>query len=111
MAMTAAPDFRLLGTLEVTSAGERRPLRTGKLRVVLATLLLRANQTVPVDELIDRLWGDTPPAAARNTTQTYVMRLRQALGDDPRCGPRLIHTQPSGYRISITSEQLDLSQF
>ncbi|HEV8558253.1 MAG TPA: BTAD domain-containing putative transcriptional regulator [Actinophytocola sp.] len=108
--MPAVPDFRLLGTLEVTSAGEQRPLRTGKLRVVLATLLLRANQTVPVDELIDRLWGDTPPAAARNTAQTYVMRLRQVLGDDPR-NPKLIHTLPGGYQITVTRDQLDLSRF
>src|SRR6266498_1400007 len=99
-AMMAVLAFRLLGTLEVVSAGEQQPLRTGKLRVLLATLLLRANQTVPVDELIDRLWGDAPPTGARATAQTYVMRLRQALGDDPR-SPRLIHTQPSGYLITI----------
>jgi DNA-binding SARP family transcriptional activator/tetratricopeptide (TPR) repeat protein len=76
------------------------------LRVVLATLLLRAGQTVPRDELIDRLWGDTPPTRARSTVQTHVMRLRQALND-----PDLIVTRPGGYRMEIGPDQLDLTRF
>lgn len=102
--------FRILGELEVLRGGERVRLAAGKLPVLLTTLLLRANHIVSVDELVDRLWGDTPPGRARGSLPTYVMRLRQALGDDAKA-PRLIRTRASGYAIEIEPEQLDLLRF
>jgi DNA-binding SARP family transcriptional activator/tetratricopeptide (TPR) repeat protein len=98
--------FRLLGELAAVNGPTPVPLGSGRLRVVLATLLLRAGQTVSRDELIDRLWGDAPPARARSTVPTHVMRLRQALDD-----PALITTRPSGYRIDIAPDQVDLTRF
>jgi DNA-binding SARP family transcriptional activator len=102
--MAGAWTFGLLGELEISKDGGPVPLRTGKLRVLLATLLLRANRTVSADELIERLWGDAAPDKAWTTAQAYVMRLRQALGDDTR----LIQTRPGGYLIGIDAHQLDL---
>ncbi|GHH42320.1 AfsR/SARP family transcriptional regulator [Lentzea cavernae] len=104
--MSEGWSFRLLGELAAINGTTPVPLGSGRLRVVLATLLLRAGQTVSRDELIDRLWGDAPPARARSTVPTHVMRLRQALGD-----PDLITTRPSGYRIDIAPDQLDLIRF
>ncbi|MFC5265999.1 winged helix-turn-helix domain-containing protein [Kribbella qitaiheensis] len=58
-----------------------------KPRTLLATLLLRAGQPVPVDVLSDRLWGEDPPVNVR-ASLTYITRLRTALGDDGRsCAP------------------------
>jgi DNA-binding SARP family transcriptional activator len=108
--MTDALYFRILGELEVTRRDERIPIAGAKLPVLLATLLLRANQTVSVDELVDRLWGNAPPGRARGSLPTYVMRLRQALGDDTK-SPTLIRTRASGYAIEITPDQLDLLRF
>jgi len=104
--MTRGWSFRLLGELVVVNGTATVPLGSGRLRVVLATLLLRSGQTVPRDELIDRLWGDTPPGRARSTVQTHVMRLRQTLDD-----PGLIVTRPGGYRMEIGPDQLDLTRF
>lgn len=104
--MTRRWSFRLLGELAAINGTAPVSLGSGRLRVVLATLLLRAGHTVSRDELIDRLWGDTPPARARTTVQTHLMRLRQALDD-----PDLIATRPSGYRIEIAPDQLDLTRF
>ena len=98
--------FRLLGELETVNGTTPVRVGSGRLRVVLATLLLRAGQSVSRDELIDRLWGEAPPARARTTVQTHVMRLRQTLGD-----PGLIMTRPGGYLIEIEPERLDLSRF
>ncbi|MFD9737616.1 BTAD domain-containing putative transcriptional regulator [Umezawaea sp. NPDC059074] len=98
--------FRLLGELEAVNGTASVPVRSGKSRVVLATLLLRANHTVSRDELIDRLWGDAPPARARTTVQTNVMRLRQTLGE-----PGLVVTGSDGYRLEVEPDHVDLHRF
>jgi basic membrane lipoprotein Med (substrate-binding protein (PBP1-ABC) superfamily)/DNA-binding SARP family transcriptional activator len=56
------------------------PLGGSKQRVVLALLLLHANEVVPVDRLIDEVWGEAPPPSARHTLEGYVSRLRGILG-------------------------------
>ncbi|MEV6878393.1 tetratricopeptide repeat protein [Amycolatopsis sp. NPDC051128] len=102
--------FGLLGPLDVVRDGHQIALNTGKLRVVLATLLLRANRTVSVDELVERLWGESAPSGARKTAQLYAMRLRRALGDDSHPRP-LVLTRPGGYVIELeASGQLDISR-
>jgi DNA-binding SARP family transcriptional activator/tetratricopeptide (TPR) repeat protein len=108
--MSDALYFRILGELDVLRRSERIPVAGAKLPVLLVTLLLRANQTVSVDELVDRLWGDTPPGRARGSLPTYVMRLRQALGDNTK-SPTLIRTRAGGYAIEIMPDQLDLLRF
>jgi DNA-binding SARP family transcriptional activator len=46
------------------------PLGGPKQRAVLAHLVLRANQLVPTETLVDEIWGDEPPEQARNVIQT-----------------------------------------
>ena len=50
-------DFRILGSLEVEDRGQSLPLGGHQQRALLALLLLRANNVVPVDEIIEHLWG------------------------------------------------------
>jgi hypothetical protein len=64
-----------------------RPRRRGlRARRVLAAadveaLALRRGRVIPVDELIDALWGEELPPAPRNARlQHHVTRLRAALG-------------------------------
>ena len=73
--------FRLLGPLQVDARDGPVSLGGPKQRAVLANLLVRPNQVVPADTLIDEVWGDEPPGQARNTLQTYVSNLRKALGE------------------------------
>ena len=49
-------EYRVLGPLEVLRDGTPVPVPAGRGRVLLATLLLRPNRFVSVDELVDRLW-------------------------------------------------------
>lgn len=100
-------EFRILGPLRVTLDGNPLPIGPRKHRILLASLLLRANRTVPIEELIDRLWQESPPAGARRTVQTYARRLRQELGS----AGFLIQTCPEAYSIKIDPEQLDLARF
>lgn len=61
------------------SEGHSLPLPASKQRVVLTTLLLRANQPVPVRELSEKLWDHGAPENPRGAVQKYVMRLRRVL--------------------------------
>ena len=91
-------DFRLLGPLEVGTQDGSLSLGGAKQRTVLVHLLLRANALVSAERLIDEVWGDMPPAAARNVLQTYVSRLRKALGAgrlERESGGYVLHAEPS----------------
>ena len=46
-------------------------------RTLLVLLLLRANEAVSRDRLIDDLWGAEPPATAANALAALVARLRR----------------------------------
>jgi DNA-binding SARP family transcriptional activator/tetratricopeptide (TPR) repeat protein len=101
--MPAGPRYQLLGPLCVQVDGHEVTVTAAKQRILLATLLLRANTVVGQDELIERLWEDNPPAGARDTVRAYVMRLRNLLG-----GRDTIITAPAGYLIRVEPQQLDL---
>ncbi|MCX3061387.1 AfsR/SARP family transcriptional regulator [Streptomyces beihaiensis] len=83
-----------------------------KVRVVLATLLVRSNEVVSVDGLIDELWGEDPPRTAMTTLQVYVSQLRKLLGDvEPEFGREALLTRPPGYLLRVDPDQLDLAVF
>ncbi|GIG55924.1 SARP family transcriptional regulator [Longispora fulva] len=101
------PRFRLLGPLEIIVAGAPVHLGAPRLRALLAVLLMRRNEPVPVAHLAECLWGPSSVANDRRAVQTYVTRLRQALGP----GGATIETTPDGYRMRLHPDQLDVSRF
>jgi YVTN family beta-propeller protein len=99
-------EFRILGALEVREDGDRPiPLGAGKQRAALAILLLHANEVVDTERLIDELWGESPPKAARKALQVYVTHLRKALGSER------IRTHAPGYVLELAPDELDLHRF
>ncbi len=68
-------EFRLLGPLEARVAGEAVTLGGAKQRGVLAVLLLRADEVVPVERLIDEIWATARPrlrlTASRPTSRGF----------------------------------------
>lgn len=96
--------FRILGPLELRRDGALVTLRAAKQRALLAVLLLNRSG-ISRDALIDVLWGERPPAGARNTLQVYVSSLRRALGRGA------IETTPTGYRLHLETERLDADVF
>ncbi|MGP4046207.1 BTAD domain-containing putative transcriptional regulator [Streptomyces sp. 2A115] len=107
--MSARYEFRILGPLEVRRDGHPVVIGAAKLRLLLAALLVEANQVVTVERLMSRLWGDRPPKEARNTLQNYVLRLRRVL-DCPADGTPVV-THPRGYVIKVDPDILDLHRF
>jgi DNA-binding SARP family transcriptional activator len=98
-------EFRLLGPLEALVEDRALQLAGGKQRALLAVLLLRANETVSTDRLIDELWGDGPPASAGKIVQVYVSHLRKALGEG------ILLTRAPGYLLQIEPDALDIRHF
>jgi len=98
-------EFRILGPLEVSTGDGAIMLGGPKQRTVLAHLILRADRPVPIDLLIDGLWGEEPPETAKNTLQTYVYRLRQALGEDR------ISSEAGGYVLHAEAAEIDAARF
>jgi DNA-binding SARP family transcriptional activator len=102
--------FGILGPLLIERSGVPLHLTAGKLRIFLATLLLKANEWVSVEELADRLWDGGGTDIARRTIHVYALRLRKALGDDARASS-LILTRNNGYVLRIDPENVDLLRF
>lgn len=71
------------------------------------------NRVVPTDQLIDHVWGDDPPASARNLLSGYVTRLRQAFdraAGDSSTAVRLVR-RSGGYAVEAEPDGLDLWRF
>ena len=105
--------FRILGPLEVLDGQRRVELGRPKQRALLAVLLVHVNQVVALDRLIEELWGQQPPAQATASLQAYVSNLRRALEPDrpTRTPPRVLVTQPPGYRLVVAPSDLDAARF
>ena len=103
--------FLVLGPLEVIAAGGTVALPAAKQRTLLAALLMRANQVVTADGLIDALWEGQPPAAAAKTLQTYVSQLRRELEPGAVGDWRTLRTAEGGYRLHVDRDRLDASCF
>jgi DNA-binding SARP family transcriptional activator len=102
-------EFRVLGPVEAFRDGERLTVGGTKQRAVLALLLLSRGQTVSREELVDGVWGTSPPETVDRTLSAYVSRLRRTLHDDG-VEPRLTRV-PRGYRLRVEEGELDLDRF
>jgi DNA-binding SARP family transcriptional activator len=101
----ASLEFQILGPVEVLRGGRPVPLPGRTTVVTVAGLLLTPNRIVPVDTLIEWIWGGALPARPRTALQSCISRLRRLLGAD------LVETAALGYRITIDAGQLDLTRF
>jgi DNA-binding SARP family transcriptional activator len=100
-------EYRILGPLEVVDEGGPVALGRLKERLVLAVLLLHANEFVSRERLIDELWGPAPPPTAKKAVNVYISQLRKALarnGHDP------VATADGGYRLGVDDDELDVSR-
>ena len=106
-------EFRVLGPLELVE--DDRPVRVAgaRQRALLALLLIRANELVSSDWLIEELWRERPPADAQNALQAAVSRLRRALNGDRRDNGRGVRvvTRAPGYVLEVNPELIDARRF
>ena len=105
--MCAVLRFGVLGALEVVD-GEGNALELGgrQPRTIVALLIAAAGRPVPAAVVIDTLWGETPPASAAGTVQSYVSRLRRTFGEDAE-----LRFDDRGYRLDVDPDAVDFRRF
>ncbi|GHD35273.1 hypothetical protein GCM10007147_41600 [Nocardiopsis kunsanensis] len=105
--------FQVLGPFRFIVDGADRTPTQPRLRIVLTLLVLRRDEVVSTDQLIDELWDDEPPMTARTALQVYISNLRKlfkhVLG--PERGEALLVSHGNGYRLTARPGEVDAEVF
>lgn len=99
----------VLGPPRVAVNGVPVPLGGRRTHIILAVLALEANWAVPLDRLVDAVWGTSPPASARTQIRICVSMMRRAFAEAG--APELIETYRSGYCLRLADSDLDATVF
>ncbi len=102
-------EFKILGPLEVLGGGVPLELGGPRRRVTLALLLIDANKVVPIERLLDAIYGENWPPTGRSQVQIQISSLRRLFTDAGHDGVILTHAQ--GYSLQIEPSSLDAHQF
>jgi peptide/nickel transport system substrate-binding protein len=100
----AAVHIRLVGTVSLTAgrttvADDRFPGRQG--RLLFARLATDRGLTVPRDELVELLWGASPPATWDKALTVLVSKLRTLLSEAGLDGATALSNVSGGYRLEL----------
>ena len=100
----------LLGPLQLhDEAGGVVHLGGRQLRVLITLLALNAGRVVPATAMAEQIWPGAPPGNPGNALQTLISRLRSELrragADD------VIESHPSGYRLAVAPDAVDVTAF
>ncbi len=107
-----AIDVRLLGTFDVTCGGRVLEIGSPKQRALLAMLVLHLNRVVPLDVLVEELWGDRRLASASASAQTLVSRLRRSLSEIcPDESVLCLRGREPGYVLETNPSHVDANRF
>ncbi|GAA5064283.1 BTAD domain-containing putative transcriptional regulator [Thermocatellispora tengchongensis] len=102
----------MLGPLGVwTDDGEPVAIPGRKVRALLADLLVHEGRPVPVDRLIEDLWGESPPADPAAALHVRVSQLRRALAGAEPGGRELVVSQAPGYALRAAPGAVDAARF
>lgn len=97
--------IRVLGPVDVVVESEERVVGGHHARKLLAALTISLNHAVPLDQLIEVLWGSEGPSTATSTVQSLVSRLRSLLG------PAAIVRADHSYLLRAPPECVDAVRF
>lgn len=107
---TATPFIRVLGPLQLQAGQIDCTPTAPKVRQVLALLVLRSNQLVSTEALMEDLWEGCPPRSSLTTLQTYIYHLRKMIEREGIAsdGEEVVETRPPGYSLRIAEDSTDL---
>ncbi|RPE40512.1 DNA-binding SARP family transcriptional activator [Streptomyces sp. Ag109_O5-1] len=82
-------------------------------RAVLAALAVDVGRPVPVEALVDRVWGADPPEGARRALYAHVARIRRVAErlDDSGEGRLPVLRRAGGYQLDLEPDSVDLHRF
>lgn len=98
--------FGILGPLVAEENGVPLPFGGPQQQMLLALLLVHANEVVPRDRIVDALWADSPADAALRSLHVAVSSLRKALGDSAA-----LATRAPGYVLEVAKDAIDAVRF
>jgi DNA-binding SARP family transcriptional activator len=102
--------YQILGPVRIINRDGVHSISAPKTETVLAVLLVRSNQVVSTSQLIAEIWGERPPRRSTAAVHVYISNLRKQLTTNEReTGP--IITQPPGYLLQVSPDDLDLLVF
>ncbi|HEX6471605.1 MAG TPA: AfsR/SARP family transcriptional regulator [Streptosporangiaceae bacterium] len=105
--------INVLGLLEIAENGVRFDIQGEKLRTIIAMLATGSDLTVPRDQLIDELWGDSPPTNPTNALQAHIARIRRLLRYRLRWSApdSILRTTGTGYMLALPEQAVDAHCF
>lgn len=98
--------FEVLGPVRVHRDGAVVPVTGTLRRTLLAMLLAHANESVPVDALLEALWGTDSDPRRTQRLHLHVHKLRAVLEE-----PERISHGPGGYALRVEPGELDVHEF
>ena len=103
----------LLGRLAASYDGAPLDLGGRRQRAVLAVLLLARGDLVPVERLVEAVWGEHAGDTAVGALQSYVSHLRRRLqpGSAARARSAVIVREGPGYAVRLPAEAVDAWRF
>ena len=102
--------IELLGPVEAWVDGREVALGGQRPRALFAVLALMGGRVVAIDQLIDELWGEEPPARARDSLQMHVSRLRKRLVEAGADRRRLLN-HAGGYLLEVRLGERDVDRW
>jgi SARP family transcriptional regulator, regulator of embCAB operon len=102
--------YEILGPLQVVHNDRTECISAPKTEQLLATLLIRHDQVVTIEQLIEELWGEQVPKRALAGLYVYVSQLRKFLSSAGQ-GSNPITTHSSGYILRLGTDELDILMF
>jgi len=105
-------EFHALGAMAVTEGDDVVDVGPRKQQLLLALLLMHANEVVSTDRLLEHLWGDEAEGK-ENAFWVYISRLRTALEPDrvERGESTILLRRDPGYMLAIDEDDFDVAQF
>ncbi len=103
----------LLGPVTASDGGVPLDLGGPRQRAVLVVLVVARGEVVPVESLVQDVWGDTPPEDGVGALQAYVSHLRRGLqpGSAARSRSSVIVREGRGYAVRLPPDAVDAWRF
>jgi DNA-binding SARP family transcriptional activator len=103
--------FAVLGPVRVWRDDKEVGLGAAQQRLLLALLMAHAGRPVTMEQLLDALWGESPPSSPTNAVYRHIGVLRRLLEPElaVRAPGSLLIRDAGGYRLD--ADAVDLLRF
>jgi DNA-binding SARP family transcriptional activator len=98
--------YEILGPLRLLDEEDASSPSARQIEIILAALLIQAEQVVSAEQLMEEIWQDYPPRSAVASLYVHISQLRKFLHR-----PDAIVTHKPGYLLHVGADQFDLREF